>query len=159
MLPSILKVPTFPFQREDRTSIMSRGLNTAAQLFHRAIYKSSSNSKSDVADVSTKERANEVWTTGWRSLYESHLFNHLNGILQVLNELDTIAHDFLNSPGRWLNELCPLEFSHIISPLQPAIAYLTFLPKSFKVMLWVIMTLSFYIPGNITWGIVKWLVI
>lgn len=60
MLPSILKVPTFPFQREDRTSIMSRGLNTAAQLFHRGIYKSSSNSKSDVADVSTKERANEV---------------------------------------------------------------------------------------------------
>lgn len=60
VLPNILKVPTFPFQREDRTYIMSRGLNTAAQLFHRGTYKSSSNSRSDVADVSTKERANEV---------------------------------------------------------------------------------------------------
>lgn len=69
-------------------------LNTASQVSGRDIYKSSPDSKNDVADVSTKERVNEMWITGWRGLYESHLFNHLNGTLQVLNELDTVEHNF-----------------------------------------------------------------
>jgi hypothetical protein len=122
--------------------------------FRQGIYKHSPDSKSDVADVSTKERANETWITGWRSLYETHLFNHLNGTLQVLNELDTVEHNFLSSTGRWFNELCPLECPKIISPLQPAITCLVFLSKFLQAILWMIMTLSFYIPGNVTSGII-----
>lgn len=86
-------------------------------------------------------------------MYESHLFNHLNGRLQVINELDTVEHNFLNSAGRWLNELCPSE-CHIISPLQSAIACLAFLLKSSEVTLAMIMTLSFHFSGNVTLRII-----
>lgn len=83
---------------------MSMNQNTASHIFSRGVYKSSLDSKSDVADVSTKERANEMWITGWPGLHESHLFNHLNGTLQVLNELDTIEHNFLkNQEGGLMN--------------------------------------------------------
>lgn len=39
--------------------IMSMNQNTASQVFSGGVYKSSLDSKSNVADVSTKERANE----------------------------------------------------------------------------------------------------
>lgn len=126
--------------------------------FSMGAYKSSPDSKSDVADVSTKERANEMWITGWRGSYESHLFNHLNGAPGI-KWARYYWTQFSEEPGRWFNGLCPLECPHIILPFQPAIAYLAFLPKSFKVMLWMIMTLSFYFLGNITSGIITWLVI
>lgn len=48
------------FPRDGRTCIMPMNQNTASHVFSVGVYRSSLDSKRDVADVGTKERANEM---------------------------------------------------------------------------------------------------
>lgn len=49
-----------PLQSYGRIYIMSMSQNTASHLFSREVFESPLDSESDVADVNTTERANEM---------------------------------------------------------------------------------------------------